>query len=101
MHLDERKAVKKLKQGSGDALEWLIARYAGYVNTVVRNVISGAMSESDIEETVSDVFFRALAELRKSLRSKGKGLSRQHCQQQGEEQATRGALVKAEVISMG
>jgi len=54
--LDERKAVMALKHGNTDALEWLIGRYAGYVNTVVYNIIGHAMTVPDVEEVVSDVF---------------------------------------------
>ena len=54
--MDERKAVMALKHGNTDALERLIGRYAGYVNTVVYNIIGHAIAVPDVEEVVSDVF---------------------------------------------
>ncbi|BBB46986.1 RNA polymerase sigma factor [Pelolinea submarina] len=54
--MNEKKAIKALKRGNTDALEWLIERYAGYVNTIIYNIIGYAMAVPDIEEVVSDVF---------------------------------------------
>jgi RNA polymerase sigma-70 factor (ECF subfamily) len=54
--LDERKAIKTLRQRNTEALEWLIGSYAGYVTAVVYNIIGHIMSTPDIEEVVSDVF---------------------------------------------
>ena len=54
--MDEKRAVKALKQGNADALEWLIECYAGYVNTIIYNIIGGTMTAFDVEEVVSDVF---------------------------------------------
>lgn len=54
--MTEPTALKKLKSGSEDALGWFIARYSGYVATVVHNVIGDSMPEADMEEVVSDVF---------------------------------------------
>ena len=54
--MTERSELKKLKNGSEDALRWFIRRYSGYVATVVHNVIGDSLPEADIEEVVSDVF---------------------------------------------
>jgi len=48
--LDEKKAIRALKKGNTDALEWLIDRYAGYVNTIIYNILGRAMTREDIEE---------------------------------------------------
>lgn len=54
--MNENKAIKALKRGNTDALEWVIERYAGYVNTIIYNIIGYVMAAPDIEEVVSDVF---------------------------------------------
>ena len=54
--MDEKRALRELKHGDSEALEWLIDRYALYVNTMVYNIIGRSMTQSDIEEVVSDVF---------------------------------------------
>lgn len=54
--MTEQTALKKLKNGSEDALRWFISQYSGYVVTVVHNVIGESMGDADIEEVVSDVF---------------------------------------------
>ena len=55
--VDEREALKKLKQKDESALEWFIDRYAAYVNTIIYNIIGSSMSGSDVEEVSADVFF--------------------------------------------
>lgn len=55
--MTEAKALRELRKGSQDALAWLIDRYAGYVSTIVYNIIGTNMSRSDVEEVTSDVFF--------------------------------------------
>ncbi len=55
--LTESQALKKLQNGSQEALAWLIRRYTPYVTVVVRNIIGGSMAEEDVEETAADVFF--------------------------------------------
>ena len=57
VHLDELTLIKNLKKGKQSALVKLIDIYAGYVTTIVKNIIGAYMSEEDIEEVVSDVFF--------------------------------------------
>jgi RNA polymerase sigma-70 factor (ECF subfamily) len=54
--LDDEKAVKALRRGRESALEWLIDRYAGYVNTIVYNIIGSYFPPPDVEEVSSDVF---------------------------------------------
>ena len=54
--MEQKKAVKRLKQQDTAALEWIISAYAGYVGTIVFNIIGHAMSAADIEEVISDVF---------------------------------------------
>jgi len=55
--LDEKRAVRALKQKDSDALAWIIGHYAGYINTIVYNIIGHTMTAPDIEEVASDVFF--------------------------------------------
>jgi RNA polymerase sigma-70 factor (ECF subfamily) len=54
--LNDEKAVKALRRGKESALGWLIDRYAGYVNTIVYNIIGAYLPPSDVEEVASDVF---------------------------------------------
>ena len=54
--MNEAQALRKLKNGSEDALAWLIDRYSSYVHTVVSNLIGPSMSCADIEEVDADVF---------------------------------------------
>lgn len=54
--MNEAQALRKLKNGSEDALAWFIDRYASYVHTVVGNLIGQSMSYADIEEVDADVF---------------------------------------------
>jgi RNA polymerase sigma-70 factor (ECF subfamily) len=54
--LNDEKAVKALRRGKESALEWLIDRYAGYVNTIVYNIIGAYLPPPDVEEVASDVF---------------------------------------------
>lgn len=57
MHTGEKRLAALLKKGSTSALEEAIDRYSGYVRTVIRNFSRGALSEEDIDELCSDVFF--------------------------------------------
>jgi RNA polymerase sigma-70 factor (ECF subfamily) len=54
--LDEKRALKALKQGDSEAFEWIIDHYTGYINTIIYNIIGHVMAVSDIEEVASDVF---------------------------------------------
>ena len=54
--MDEKQALKALKQRDEAALSWFIERYAPYVTTIVFHILGGSMSGCDIEETASDVF---------------------------------------------
>ena len=54
--MNEAQALRKLKNGSEDALGWFIGQYASYVHTVVGNIIGTSMSCADIEEVDADVF---------------------------------------------
>lgn len=51
--MNEAKALRELKQGSQQALEWFIEKYNAYVSTIVHNIIGQHMSLADIEETVA------------------------------------------------
>ena len=55
--MDEKQALKALKQRDEEALVWFIERYAPYVNTIIFHILGGSMSSGDIEETSADVFF--------------------------------------------
>ena len=54
--MTEAKALRNLRNGSEEALEWFIHQYNAYVTTVVYNIIGTSMDMSDVEEVVSDVF---------------------------------------------
>ncbi len=54
--MHEAKALRALKDGDKQALEWFIDRYTGYVSTVVNNIIGAYRPREDIEELVSDSF---------------------------------------------
>ena len=49
--------LESLRRGDQQALEEIMRRYSGYVTVIVRGVIGTAMTDDDLEEAVSDVFF--------------------------------------------
>jgi len=53
----EERLAEKLKKGSSSALEKIIDIYSGYVCAVIRNFSHESISENDIDELCSDVFF--------------------------------------------
>lgn len=57
MKSTEQRLVKRLKSGDTAALGKIIDAYSGYVCTVIRNFSRGTLSEQDIDELCSDVFF--------------------------------------------
>ncbi|MBR0352945.1 MAG: sigma-70 family RNA polymerase sigma factor [Oscillospiraceae bacterium] len=54
--MNDAKALMQLQAGDMQALEWFIDRYSAYVGTIVKNILQGSMSQSDVEEVTSDVF---------------------------------------------
>ena len=54
----DKRLVIKLKNNTAGALDSVIRKYSAYIYTVVYNVLSGKMTEEDIEETVSDAFIK-------------------------------------------
>jgi RNA polymerase sigma-70 factor (ECF subfamily) len=50
-------ALAAIRRGDETALEQLIRKYTPYVTTVIRGVSCGSITEEDIEEVASDVFF--------------------------------------------
>ncbi|MBQ3090616.1 MAG: sigma-70 family RNA polymerase sigma factor [Oscillospiraceae bacterium] len=66
--MDEKDCVRALREGNLSALEALMDRYSAYVYTVAASILRSSMTEEDIEEVVSDVFF-ALWKHRKALRA--------------------------------
>lgn len=50
--------IQRLKNKKQKALIQVMDCYGGYVYTIVRNIIGDRMQKEDIEETVSDVFFK-------------------------------------------
>lgn len=54
--MTEKDALKELKMGSEEALEWFISAYSPYVTTIIHNIIGDTMDMSDVEEVASDVF---------------------------------------------
>ncbi len=53
----EKRLAAALKKGSVKALEKVIDTYSAYVCTVIRNFSHGTLTEDDIDEICSDVFF--------------------------------------------
>lgn len=53
----EQRLAERLKNGDTAALEKIIDEFSGYVCTVIRNFSRGALSEQDIDELCSDVFY--------------------------------------------
>ena len=47
--MDEKSALRALKQGNEAALKWMIDRYAAYVGTIIYNIIGSFMTVSDVE----------------------------------------------------
>ena len=64
--MTEKEALKGLREGSEEALEWFIFTYSGYVSAIIHNIIGEFMDMSDVEEAASDVFV-ALWENRKKV----------------------------------
>lgn len=56
--MEDRKLVRQLRKQDEKALVVLVERYSPYVSTVVRNIVSGVLTDSDIEELTADVFIR-------------------------------------------
>ena len=54
--MKEIKAMKELRTGSEEALQFFIHKYNAYVTTVIFNIIGTAMDMADIEEVAADVF---------------------------------------------
>jgi RNA polymerase sigma-70 factor (ECF subfamily) len=52
----ETNCIRALQSGDEAALEALIRQYTSYVGAIVWNIIGGALTADDLEETVSDVF---------------------------------------------
>ncbi|MDE6731943.1 MAG: sigma-70 family RNA polymerase sigma factor [Oscillospiraceae bacterium] len=57
MQTAEKRLAAKLKKGDTAALKGIIDRYTGYVRTVIRNFSRGILSEQDVDELCSDVFY--------------------------------------------
>lgn len=54
----EKRLAAALKNSSLSALKKIMNGYSGYVCAVVRNFSRGSLSENDIDELCSDVFYR-------------------------------------------
>ncbi|MDE6731537.1 MAG: sigma-70 family RNA polymerase sigma factor, partial [Oscillospiraceae bacterium] len=54
----EQRLAERLKKGDAAALGKIIDAFSGYVCTVIRNFSRGTLSEQDIDELCSDVFYR-------------------------------------------
>lgn len=57
MQTTEKRLAARLKRGDTAALKEIIDRFTGYVRTVIRNFSRGALSEQDVDELCSDVFY--------------------------------------------
>ena len=56
--MEDKKLVRQLKKKNEKALVVLVERYSAYISTVLRNIVRGVLSDSDIEEMTADVFIR-------------------------------------------
>lgn len=56
--MSDAELIQRLKDKKQKALIQVMDCYGGYVYTIVRNIIGDRMQVEDIEETVSDVFFK-------------------------------------------
>lgn len=54
--MNDKEIVRRLKSGDARGLEGLIDKYAAYAGTIIRRIVLPALSESDAEELVADVF---------------------------------------------
>lgn len=54
---NESDLINGLRCKEEQALEKIIMRYTGYVSVIVKGIIGSSMTQDDLEETVSDVFF--------------------------------------------
>ena len=63
--LEDGELLQRLKKGKQKALLEVIYRYGGYVYTIVKNIIGDLMRPEDIEETVSDIFYKLWANIDK------------------------------------
>lgn len=57
MQTTEKRLAARLKKGDTAALKEIIDRFTGYVRAVIRNFSRGALSEQDVDELCSDVFY--------------------------------------------
>ncbi len=64
--MNEEKLLEALADGDMKALEKIVKKYSGYVCTVARNFSRGALSEEDIDEISTEVFYK-LWERRRDL----------------------------------
>ena len=56
--MTEAMALKKLQDGSEEALAWFIHAYTLYVTTIIHNILGAYMDMSDVEEVAADVFYK-------------------------------------------
>ena len=56
--MDDAELIQRLKNRKQKALTQVMDLYGEYVYTIVRNIIGDRMQPEDIEETVSDVFYK-------------------------------------------
>lgn len=56
--MTEMAALKKLQNGSEEALGWFIEKYTPYVTTIIHNILGDYMDRSDVEEVAADVFYK-------------------------------------------
>lgn len=58
MKPNEQRLAERLKNGDAAALGKIIDAFSGYVCAVIRNFSRGALSEQDVDELCSDVFYK-------------------------------------------
>ena len=54
--MDEAKLLRRVADGDSRALDALMARYGGYVQTIAANITIPPLQKEDVEEVCADVF---------------------------------------------
>lgn len=56
--MNDKKIIHDLKLHRQKALIEIMNLYGGYTYTIAKNILNGIMSQEDIDEVVSDIFFK-------------------------------------------
>ena len=56
--MEDKALLTELKKNDHEMLATVISKYSAYVSTIIRNQLGEGYSEADVEELVSEVFFK-------------------------------------------